>query len=126
PQYVGVLRHTPTDDDAPDSHNGEQPEESGARPPQEEQRRRPTHAGQQDEGQARPEQLIEQPRGVGVQDADPRQRDDSGRTRTDTFRKAKPDPRSTMPSAASPKGRYSVPMSAANADGKAVHSTTRQ
>src|SRR3954467_5343359 len=46
--------------------------------------------------------------------------------RTDTLRNAKADPRNTIPSAARPSGRYKVVMTAKKADGKAVHSTTRQ
>ena len=46
--------------------------------------------------------------------------------RIDTFRNAKPDPRSTMPNAAMPSGTYSVVMIAANACGNPVQSTTRQ
>ena len=48
------------------------------------------------------------------------------RVRRATLRKAKPDPRNTMPSAARPRGMYSVRMMAAKAGGKAVQSTTRQ
>jgi hypothetical protein len=46
--------------------------------------------------------------------------------RMDTFRKANPEPRNTMPKAAIPIGTYSVVMIAANAVGKPDQSTTRQ
>lgn len=46
--------------------------------------------------------------------------------RSVTLRKAKPDPRRTMPSAARPSGMYNVVVMAAKAGGKPVHSTTRQ
>ena len=46
--------------------------------------------------------------------------------RTETLRKAKPEPRSTMPRAASPSGTYSVRITAANPTGKALQATTRQ
>src|SRR5207302_10014383 len=46
--------------------------------------------------------------------------------RTETFRKAKPEPRSTIPSAASPGGTDSVRITAANASVTALQATTRQ
>ena len=45
---------------------------------------------------------------------------------TNTLRKAKPEPRTTMPRAANPRGMYNVVMIAANAAGNPVHSMTRQ
>ncbi len=43
-----------------------------------------------------------------------------------TFRKAKPEPRRTMPKAAMASGANSTVVTAAKAGGKPVHRTTRQ